>query len=143
MARLLSTLRLYRGVALYAMARKHKQRKYKTRAVKIREKVKQWVNEGNPNIEHYDLLLDAEHAALSSKGYDLADDFYQRAIGSACRLSHLHHSALCNERYADFLLHIRKDKTESLYRLSEAVRFYEEWGAMGKVKDLKRQMLQI
>jgi len=123
------------------MARKHNQRKYRARAAKIRKQIKKWWEEGNPNVEHYDLLLDAEHAALNSKRYDMANNFYKRAIGSACRLGHLHHSALCNERYADFLLHVRKDKTASLYRLSEAIRFYEEWGAMGKVNELKRQMI--
>lgn len=122
------------------MARKTKKRKYKTRAVKIRRTIKQWIKDGNPNVEHYDFLMDAEHFSLKSNEYDMAHDFYQRAIGSACRLGHLHHSALCNERYADFLLNSRSDKTAALYRLSESIRFYEEWGAVGKVNELKRRL---
>lgn len=122
------------------MARKTRKRKYRRRAVKIRNTIKQWIKDGNPNVEHYDLLMDAEHFSWNPQGYDMAADYYRRAIGSASRLGHLHHSALCNERYADFLLSTQSDETDALYRLSESIRFYEEWGAVGKANELRRQM---
>merc|ERR1712008_85387 len=105
----------HRGVALYAMARRDKKKKYRKAAIKIRKRVKQWIKDGNPNIEHYDLLLDAEHAALHPRSYDIAMDFYERAIESACKLNHLHHCAVANERYADFLLCACSDEAGASY----------------------------
>lgn len=130
----------HRGVALYAMARKRKSRKLKSRAIKIRQAVKQWIKDGTPYLEHYDLLLDAEHAALSRKKLDKADRLYQKAIESAVQIGHVQHSALCSERYADFLLYARSNSKGSMHQLLESIRYYEEWGAMGKVNHLKQQM---
>ncbi|CAJ1938997.1 unnamed protein product [Cylindrotheca closterium] len=126
----------HRGVALYIMARKTKRRKYKSHASKIRKTIKKWLEAGNPNVEHYDLLLDAEHAALNKSSYDRAEKLYLEAIELASRMGYLHHAGLFNERYADFLSHERKDLEESVHFLNEAIRFYEQWGATKKVKML-------
>jgi hypothetical protein len=121
----------------------------------IRKTVKEWVKNGNPNVEHYDFLLDAEHEALKLKGYDsehdgkspkgyqAVDKLYQKAIESANRLGHLQHSAVCNERYGDFLLQIGWDKSGWACHLSKAAGLYEEWGAVGKVKELKLKLQSI
>jgi hypothetical protein len=127
----------HRGVALYIMARKTKKRKYKTHASKIRKTVKTWVKAGNPNVEHYDLLLDAEHAALNKSSYDCAEKLYLEAIELASRMGYLHHAGLFNERFADFLHHKRRDAEKSVHFLNEAIRFFEQWGATKKVKMLK------
>ena len=137
------------------MARKTKKRKYNRRAAKVRKTIKQWAQYGSPNLEHCDLLLDAEHAALKVKRYDTehdvkrtkmyqaAEEFYQKAISSASRLGHLQHTAVCNERYANFLLHYGWDKSRFKQRLTESIRLYEEWGAVGKVKELKLKLQMV
>ena len=130
----------HRGVALYDMARKHRKRKFKSRAKKIRQLIKQWVKDGNPNIEHYDLLLDAENASLSKAKFDVAGQLYLKAINSAAQLGHLQHSGLCHERFADFLLHAHSGEKAYSFQMSEAIRCYVEWGAMGKVHRLKMQL---
>ncbi|KAL3938634.1 MAG: hypothetical protein SGBAC_006491 [Bacillariaceae sp.] len=126
----------HRGVALYLMARKTKLRKYKSHAWKIRKTIKKWRKAGNPNVIHYDLLLDAEHAALS-KAYHKAEKLYLEAIELASRMGYLHHAGLFNERYSDFLHHERKDKEKAAHFLNEAIRFYEQWGAIKKVRMLR------
>lgn len=136
------------------MARKTKRRIFKSRAAKIRKTVKQWVQYGNPYIEHCGHLLDAEHASLKLKGdesaydmstvmYRVSDESYQKAIESAGRLGHLLHTAVCNERYANFLLHYSRDKPAWTQKLSESIRLYEEWGAVGKVKELKLKLQKL
>jgi len=55
----------------------------------------------------------------------------------AARTGHLSHAALCNERYSDFLLNELHDAQEAKYRMDEAIRFYEDWGAYAKVDGLK------
>ena len=129
----------HRGVALYIMARKTKKRKYKSHASKIRKTIKKWLRAGNPNVEHYSLLLDAEHAALG-RAFASAEKLYAEAIVLASRMEYLHHAALFNERYADFLLNERKDPERASYYLDEAIRLYEQWGATRKIKMLQSDL---
>ena len=90
---------------------------------------------GNPNVKHMHEFTVAEQAALDKK-YARAHAAYKRAIVSAARSGHLHHAALLNERYADFLERDILDKEEYRYRMREAIRFYREWGADSKVEML-------
>eukprot|EP00980_Cylindrotheca_fusiformis_P024223 scaffold11662_cov117-Cylindrotheca_fusiformis.AAC.2 len=122
----------HRGLALYVMARKTKKRKYKKAANKVRKMIRTWIQRGNPNVKHHYMLLSAEHAALT-KDFEQATSLYQKAIVLAGRSGHLHHTALFNERYADFLMEELGDEEEALYRIEEATRYYKEWGAMRKV----------
>jgi len=127
----------HRGVALYIMARRTRQRKYKVHARKIRKTVKTWFRGGNPNVEHYDMLLDAEDAALS-RAHAKAKKLYLDAISLASKMGYLHHAALFNERYSDFLQHEVKDEEKAVHYLNEAIRFYEQWGATKKLKILEK-----
>lgn len=129
----------HRGVALYAMARKTNKYKYKRQAKKIRKKINQWQKAGNPNVSHFVTFLDAEQAALNKK-YDLAEDNYSKAIVTVARCGYLNHAALFNERYADFLMTVRNDEGEAMYRWREAIRYYKDWGAHGKANHLEEQI---
>eukprot|EP00980_Cylindrotheca_fusiformis_P026018 scaffold15205_cov128-Cylindrotheca_fusiformis.AAC.3 len=129
----------HRAIALFAMARRTEKRKYRIHANKLAKRIKGWVQSGNPNVGHYHLAMIAEQAALTKK-YDLAEENYKKAIALAARTGHMHHAALINERYAEFLYEELSDEKESKYRLGEAIRFYEEWGAFGKVEALKKQL---
>jgi predicted ATPase len=129
----------HRGVALYAMARRTKKRKYKIPAQRIRKTVGKWVESGNPNVKHYYSLLSAEDAAMKGRRR-AAETHYKEAIRSAARTGHLHHAGLFNERYADFLRHDRKDVDEAKYRIGEAIRWYREWGAVPKVEMLMKAL---
>ena len=132
----------HRGVALYAMAQKKKRLKYRARAETIRKTMMKWLKRGNPNVAYFVEFLTAEHYALGSH-LDKAEDHYRKAIVFTARTGHLHHSGLFNERYADFLLNKRKDVNEAKYRLGEAIRYYEEWGATGKVQQLKDRVTSL
>mmetsp|Transcript_24272 Transcript_24272/g.59418 ORF Transcript_24272/g.59418 Transcript_24272/m.59418 type:complete len:610 (+) Transcript_24272:2715-4544(+) len=131
----------HRGIALYAMARRTKRRKYKAHANKIRKQVTKWSNDGNPNVKHYVMILNAEQAVLD-KHYEKADELYKGAIVYTARSGHLHHAALCNERYADYRL-LRSDVDDAKYYMSEAVRYYREWGAVGKAEKLRKEMEEL
>jgi len=127
----------HRGVALYGMARRTKKKKFKAAGAKIRKRVQAWTEAGNASVTHYQLLLNAEHASLDDKNEE-ARKLYLDAITFAARTGQLHHAALCNERYADFLTYQSPDEEEAKYRLSEAIRYYREWGAAGKVQLLEK-----
>ena len=129
----------FRGVALYAMARRTKKRVYKRCANQMRKKIEKWVKLGNPNVQHFHCLLNAEHAALN-KQYAAAEGFYGQAIKLAARTGFLHHAALFNERYADFLRHERGDAYEATFRIEEALRYYKTWGASAKAEILAKSL---
>eukprot|EP00980_Cylindrotheca_fusiformis_P012096 scaffold2923_cov121-Cylindrotheca_fusiformis.AAC.6 len=129
----------HRAVALFAMARCTRKRKYRSQADKLASRIAGWVRSGNPNIRHYQASMKAEQAALSKK-YDLAEENYKNVIVLAAKTGHMHHAALINERYAEFLGEESSDEEESKHRFGEAIRFYEEWEAFGKVEMLKNQL---
>eukprot|EP00980_Cylindrotheca_fusiformis_P026020 scaffold15205_cov128-Cylindrotheca_fusiformis.AAC.5 len=129
----------HQAIALFAMARRTRKLKYRTRAIKLAKRIKGWVRSGNPNVGHYHLAMMAEQAALKKK-YDLAEENYKNAIALAARTGHMHHVALINERYGEFLKEELADEKESEYRFGEAIRYYEEWGAFGKAETLKKQV---
>jgi predicted ATPase len=127
----------HRGITWFAtMARKTGMRAYKLRAIKIRKEISKWAEKGNPNVKDYDLFLNAEEAVLNKK-YKKADSLYKQAIVHTCRIGHLGHAALYNERFAEYRLEVRKDLDDAKYHMSEAIRYYEEWGALGKAEQLQ------
>jgi len=122
----------HRGVALYAMARKTGEKKYRSPANKIRKQVEVWLKADNPNVLYFHHYLCAEQAALDRK-YDQAEKAYVEAIKIAARTGALHHAGLFNERFASFLRDEMKLADEAEYRSKEAEKYYKVWGAMGKV----------
>ncbi|KAL3941297.1 MAG: hypothetical protein SGBAC_004320 [Bacillariaceae sp.] len=125
------------GAALYAAARQTKKRKYRAGAQKWHKMIEKWASKGNPNVGHYLLLLDAERAALKNK-HNIAKEKYTCAILYSGRMGELHHAGFFNERFADFVMYAYHDVDEAQYRLKEAIRYYDEWGAYEKVAALKR-----
>lgn len=132
----------HRGITWFAMARKAGKRAYKSRAIKIKKEIAKWVEKGNPNAKDYDMLLSAEEAVLNKK-YDKADGFYKQAIVRVCRISHLSHAALYNERFAEYRLDVHGDGDDYQYHMGEAMRYYSEWGAIGKADQLRKQVLKL
>lgn len=104
--------------------------------------VSKWEKNGNPNVKHFDVMLRAEQAALDRR-YDLADKLYKEAIVCAAHPGFLQHAALFNERYADYRLTERGDKEDGRYYLAEAIRYYIEWGAVGKAERLQKDMEEL
>lgn len=104
-------------------------------ARKVHKTIKAWVRKGNPNVHHYDLLMNAESSVLSGK-LDSANDYYRDVIVSATRQGRIHESAYVSERYGEYLLDERKEPEEAMYHLQSALRRYEEWGAARKVEML-------
>ena len=86
------------------------------------------------------MIFDAEQAALDGKR-KRAEDSYHQAITAAARMGHLHHAAVYNELYAEFLWYGCNEVEEAKYRWEESIRFYEEWGAPGKA-DLLRTSIE-
>ena len=132
----------HRGIAWFAMAQKTGIRKYKAEAIKVMKLVAKWAKAGDPNVQHYNFMMKAEHAVMSKK-YDKADELYKQAISHAVRNDHLHHAALFHERFADYRLNARGNRNDGRYHLEQAIRYYREWGAIGKALHLKNNLATI
>lgn len=126
----------HRGLALFAVARKTKNRMYTKNARKIATSLKSLAKQGNPNVNHYVALLDAENAALIGE-VDQASDFYARAVITAARTGFVQDTALASERYGEFLLNDMGDKERASFQMEEAVRLYSDWGAARKADILR------
>ena len=126
-----------RGVSCYAAAQETGKRKYARGAQLMRKQIKLWLKNGDPNITHYDNILDAEH--LAYKGlFNRAVKMYETAILFAGREGYLQDAALANERLALLHLHRLKDEDEAVYRFQEAIKYWAAWAADTKVKSLQR-----
>ncbi|KAL3941791.1 MAG: hypothetical protein SGBAC_003907 [Bacillariaceae sp.] len=129
----------HQAVSLYVMARRTKKRKFRVAARRLRRTLQRWSKAGNPNVVHFVMLLDAEDAALT-KNIKVATESYQKAIVFAGRMGELHHAGMFNERYADFLLDACDDSEGAKYQINQAIRYYQDWGADGKVNMLQRKV---
>ncbi|CAJ1955733.1 unnamed protein product [Cylindrotheca closterium] len=130
------TINFLRGVALYAMARRTRKRKYLRPAKRVSAKIGGWLKAGNPNVCHFYPLLRAEQAAMDGKHQE-AKKLYHEAIVLSARTGHIQYAALANERFADFCRHDLGDEDEATFRIGEAIQYYKEWGADAKVEKLK------
>ncbi|CAJ1939675.1 unnamed protein product [Cylindrotheca closterium] len=128
-----------RGLSLFAMARKTKKRSYEKEANAIRKQVAKWLKAGNPNVEHFYYLLQAEYEALENK-HDNADESYRKAIAMAKAGSYLQCIALFHERYSEFLLHVRSCREEAAHHSREAATYFEEWGAMARAREIRESL---
>lgn len=135
---------LFRGIAYFEVARQRKRQSKKTRSSrrfrkagrKILNTIKKWVERGNPNVQHHEALLEAEWAILQGMKTHVIRKQYDIAVIMASRLGFISDAALANERYGDFLLVEVGDREEAMYRLKEAIKLYEEWGASAKANKL-------
>jgi hypothetical protein len=135
------------GLSCFEMARTHpKKRSYKKHAIKARTMIKSWLKMKNPNVQHFEALLDAEMAALAGnkkKKVQVAEKFYQSAIATAARGGFTQDAALANERYGEFMLTVKLDKDDANYYFEQSIKFYAEWGATKKVEMLQLRCKEI
>jgi hypothetical protein len=131
-----------RGISLYAMARETKIRLFKKHASKVHRTIKKWRRNGNPNVGHYEKILNAELAALQGN-VDAAEGWYQSAVVLASRSGFVRDAALANERYGEFLLNDRHNASEAVYKFEEACKLYAEWGAYRKVDAVREKYASL
>jgi hypothetical protein len=131
-----------KGVSCFAAARETGKSHYAKLGEICRSKIKKWIHKGNPNVKHYEALLDAEALVWQGK-YSTAMKSFELAVLLAGRGGYQHDAALASERYGEFHLSIMKDNEEGIYRLKEAARYWRCWGAHAKVEALERHSAAV
>ena len=114
-----------------------KQRKYLRFAKPFVRTIDDWVDRGNPNVRWYGELLKAELQVVARK-FPRAELHYETAILLAGRRGRLNIQALAQQRRAESRLS-RGLKDDAAHDIRQALGLYENWGALGKVRQLKRK----
>lgn len=130
----------HRALAFFAMAQSGGPRAiiYKIEGKKLAARIKRFKKRGNPNVKHYDAILNAEWAAVNGKTRD-AVKFYEKAIILSARSGFLQDAAIASERYSLFLSRDMQDDREAEFRMQESIKFYRSWGAHAKADMLEEK----
>lgn len=68
----------------------------------------------------------------------LASNHYKNAIRLAGRRGFISDQAMAHERFGEHMLTL-DDTNDAIYHITRAIQLYEEWGAEGKVAQVKEQ----
>jgi hypothetical protein len=122
--------RCYTGLAAFAVGHARGKKKYLHLGTKILKEVKEDVKQGSVNAHPILSLLVAEESRTQAR--------YDEAIKVCARSGLIQHQAYMYER-AGLALMDKQDKGGAEYYLSLAMELYEDFGALGKVLQLKDQ----
>ncbi|MBD3883626.1 AAA family ATPase [Phormidium tenue FACHB-886] len=105
--------------------------------IKAKAELLKWAKAAPVNFQHkFDLVM-AEHCRVLKEPYP-AMDYYDRAIAGAIKTGYIQEAAIANERAAEFYFSLGKTKVAQIY-LVEASQYYQQWGAIAKVNQLKQK----
>jgi hypothetical protein len=133
---------LFKGLSCIAAARETGKKKYATMGQIFRTRIKKWLNEGNPNVKHYESLLDAEWMAWKGNKFTAMKHYEVASLVSA-RGGYYHDAALATERLGEYCLNVMGDRETATYQISESIKFWGEWGAMAKVAHLQEKYADL
>lgn len=89
-----------RGLSFFVVARERRNKKYLKYGKKMLKKIKAWIAKGNPNLNHYESLLDAELAFLKGDAA-AAEKHYSTAVLLSARVGFVHDAGLASERKSE------------------------------------------
>ena len=121
--------------AVYPFANARQRETYDAKLAAIREQMRRWVVLCAENVEHMQLLVEAECARLRHARMEAAD-LYDRSITAARANGYLGLEALAAELAGRFWLAAGKPDFSRVY-LERALDAYVAWGAAGKAADLR------
>ena len=127
-------------LALYPNMDEAEQEKTMELVNVAQEKMKTWADHAPMNFQHKHDLIAAEKARVL--GQLEAVDGYERAIEGAREHHYVQEQALAYELAAKFYLARDMEKIGQTY-LREALYYYQQWGAVVKVKDLQDRYPQL
>ena len=131
-----------KGVSCFAAARQTRKKKYAKLGRYFLSKIKRWLDMGNPNVKHYESLLEAEFLAYRGKKYAAVKQ-YEVAVLLAARAGYQQDAGLASERLGEYHLTDMSDQEEAAYRIGEAIKYWRGWGAIAKVEALEKKYTEI
>ncbi len=108
---------------------------------KFTRKIQRWSSKGNPNVKHYEAILEAEIAAFKDQHY-VARKKFEEGIRMCESRGFVNDQALAEERLAGFLAK-RGQIGDAKMHVREAIRLYDSWGANSKSSQLKGEYFGV
>lgn len=108
---------------------------------KNKNQMKKWSDSCSANFLHKYLLVDAEMMRILGENQK-ACVLYDKAIQSAEESGYIHNAAIASELAAKFYLEKGRDEIAKSY-INNALHFYQKWGAIAKVKSLKKKYIKF
>ena len=124
--------------AVYSAATPEQRAAHDATLAAVRKEMSRWVRLCAENIEHMQLLVEAECARLRDARIEAAD-YYDRSITAARANGYLGVEALAAELAGRFWLAAGKPDFARIY-LEKALDAYVAWGAAGKAADLSAKL---
>ncbi|KAL7556272.1 hypothetical protein ACA910_006337 [Epithemia clementina (nom. ined.)] len=125
-----SMRRLFMALAGFKLCRTCGKRRFRPMACKVSKEFRDSLKRGNVNALPFYIMLYAEESPSKDK--------YENAIRSCARLGLIHYEAyMCEQAGLYFLEEEQKDEEWAEFYLAQAVTLYSDWGAVGKVQQLR------
>ncbi|MBP0015988.1 MAG: AAA family ATPase [Cyanobacteria bacterium SBLK] len=121
-------------LSIYADTPQDRQKSLLNRVRNYQKKIKKWACHAPMNFLHKYHLIEAERYRILEQ-YELASDFYDRAIQGAKENHYIQEEAIANERAGQFYLAREKEAIARTY-LQQAYICYARWGAKVKTQKL-------
>eukprot|EP00563_Minutocellus_polymorphus_P013213 CAMPEP_0181064420 /NCGR_PEP_ID=MMETSP1070-20121207/24191_1 /TAXON_ID=265543 /ORGANISM="Minutocellus polymorphus, Strain NH13" /LENGTH=1381 /DNA_ID=CAMNT_0023144733 /DNA_START=25 /DNA_END=4167 /DNA_ORIENTATION=+ len=118
-------LNFYIGIAAFVRYSITKQKRHKKFAYHFAKKIKALSSQGDPNVIHFQHILDAEKA-LIKKRYAEATEHYESAAKRCQEMSCTNYGALTQERLGDCCLN-RGLVVDAQNHYKAAIDLYDEW----------------
>jgi len=110
-------------------------KRYKAIGTSHFAKIRTWVNKGNPNVMHFEALLDAEMAVISNDPFRARRNFEIAIL--MCESRNLtNYQALAHERFAYFLER-EDDSLLARSNMKKAIGLFDDWGANARANQLR------
>jgi hypothetical protein len=132
-----ASLILFVGLVEFEMHRQTKRKQHLQNAVKCISKLQKWHKNGDPNVHHLELILQAELASLGTNVNQRKASF-DAAIDACRRNGFLHDEALANNRASVFCL-LDGDMSLASYYMVNAKNLYSQWGATALAEYVKKK----
>eukprot|EP00548_Thalassiothrix_antarctica_P012458 CAMPEP_0194158614 /NCGR_PEP_ID=MMETSP0152-20130528/76959_1 /TAXON_ID=1049557 /ORGANISM="Thalassiothrix antarctica, Strain L6-D1" /LENGTH=564 /DNA_ID=CAMNT_0038868021 /DNA_START=1012 /DNA_END=2702 /DNA_ORIENTATION=- len=128
-------IKFFSALAYIRYNREKSTQKYSNRIIRCIKELERIVDNGTVFCEPFLLLLKAEMSSLKVNKRGLKKK-YDDAVASAQRLNMVNIQALANECAGGVFLW--RDAYLSDHYLTEALEYYFQWGAMGKVEQMEK-----
>ena len=133
---------LYFHCAMSCVALAHRDgathRTRKQQAKKFLKKLKGWANKGNPNVQHYESLLEAELASCNGKPFVVAAKHCECAILMSGRMNFMNGFGLAHEKFGDHCSR-NGDIAGAKDHHQRALESHHAWGAAARVELLRKR----
>jgi hypothetical protein len=126
----------YTALMAFALARSRCEKKCHIQGRKLLKQFEHQTKQGSLNAYPIYMFLKAEGASIESKDPENVKILYDDAIKTCSRSGLLHLAAMANERAGRYFLE-KHDQSLATFYLSRAFDLYDDWGASGKVDQMK------